>query len=299
MRPADASDAVLYEVNLDADAAIEAPFDTWLRDHVADVLQFDGFLAAEILADPDPPPGRARRSVLYRLRDRAALDLYLREQAEPMQRRGRELFGDRFTATRRTLAHREEFIRGTVSTENCLNCGEVLTGQHCAHCGQRSRVRVLSLGGLLRDLLGDLTDFDSRIWRTLRPLAFKPGWLTTEYLRGRRTLYTPPVRMYLILSVVFFLATSIGADPGGAIEFGPGVSSNGDAGSGSGAQPVPGPALSAEQRRIIEAIASKLPPTQQAEARRDLERDIASMQPEAVERMARLASDPCGPDNLK
>ena len=177
--------SVIYEVNLEADAAIEAPFDTWLRDHVADMLQFDGFLAAELLADETAPPGRIRRIVQYRLRDQAALDRYLRDHAPTMRQHGVTLFGDRFTAGRRTLAHREEFVRGQFSTENCLNCGEVLRGQHCSHCGQRARVRVLSLTGLLRDLVGDLMDWDSRVWRTLIPLAFRPGVLTDEYLKGR------------------------------------------------------------------------------------------------------------------
>jgi hypothetical protein len=90
----------------------------------------------------------------------------------------------------------------------------VLTGQHCAHCGQPATVRVLSLWGLLKDVLGDALDMDSRLWRTLRPLALRPGWLTQEFLRGRRARYTPPFRMYLILSVTFFLLASMGADPG-------------------------------------------------------------------------------------
>jgi hypothetical protein len=219
VRPNDDNESVLYEVNLDAEAAIEAPFDTWLRDHIADMLQLEGFLSAEILNDASAPPGRVRRIVQYRLRNQAALDRYVTERAPAMRQRGIELFGDRFTANRRSLEHREEFIRGAVSTENCLNCGEVLTGQHCSHCGQRARVRVLSLGGLLRDLFGDLVDWDSRIWRTLFPLAFRPGMLTSEYLRGRRTYYTPPFRMYLTLSVVFFLATQVGATPGQGIRF--------------------------------------------------------------------------------
>jgi hypothetical protein len=214
---AEEQETVIYEVNLEADAAIEAPFDTWLRDHVADMLQLPGFLSAEVLVDAATPSGRVRRTVQYRLRSQADLDRYLREHAPRMRQHGVALFGERFTAERRTLAHREEFIRGQVSTENCLNCGEVLTGQHCAHCGQRAKVRVLSLGSLLRDLFGDLTEFDSRIWRTLVPLAFRPGLLTAEYLRGRRTHYTPPFRMYLVLSVVFFLATSLGANPGDAM----------------------------------------------------------------------------------
>ena len=68
---------VIYEVNLEADADLAGPFDTWLRDHVADMLQLEGFRSAEILDDPAAPPGRIRRIVQYRLRDRAALEHYL------------------------------------------------------------------------------------------------------------------------------------------------------------------------------------------------------------------------------
>jgi len=209
---------LIYEVNLEADAAIEAAFDTWLRDHIADMLQLPGFRAAEILDDRSAPSGRIRRTVQYRLADQASLDAYLALHAPRMRARGVELFGDRYTAERRVLAHREDFITGAVSTENCPNCGEVLTGQHCSHCGQRAKVQVISLWGLVKDFLGDVFDWDSRVWRTLRPLAFRPGLLTQEYLRGRRAHYTPPFRMYLILSVVFFLMASI-FDPGKDIAF--------------------------------------------------------------------------------
>ena len=214
MGPNDDNEYVLYEVTLEADAAIAAPFDTWLRDHIADMLQLGGFLSSEILEDAAAPAGRIRRIVQYRLRNQAALDAYLRDEAPRMRAHGIARFGDRFTAERRILAHREEFIRGAVSTENCLNCGEVLTGQHCSHCGQRAKVRVLSFASLMRDLFGDLMDWDSRVWRTLRPLVLKPGVLTVEFLRGKRTFYSPPFRMYLIVSVVFFLAASFSADPG-------------------------------------------------------------------------------------
>lgn len=210
---------VIYEVNLEADAAIEGPFDTWLRDHIADLLQLPGFLSAEVLADAAPREGRVRRTVQYRLKDQAALDDYLANHAPRMRSTGVALFGDRYTAERRVLAHREEFIRGKVSTENCLNCGEVLTGQHCAHCGQRARVRVLSLWGMTRDLLDDVLDWDARIWRTLRPLAFKPGKLTQDYLRGRRASYTPPFRMYFLLSVAFFVVATAGENPGSSLHF--------------------------------------------------------------------------------
>ena len=210
---------VVYEVDLEADAAIEAPFDTWLRDHIADVLQFPGFLSAEVLADTASVPGKIRRTVHYRLSDQAALDDYLRDHASHMHATGITRFGEQASERPRSMAQREEFIRGKVSTENCLNCGEVLTGQHCSHCGQRATVRVLSMWGMLRDLLGDITNFDSRFWRTLLPLAFRPGVLTQDYLRGRRASYTPPFRMYLILSVAFFLLATLGGNPGSDLTF--------------------------------------------------------------------------------
>ena len=88
---------------------------------------------------------------------------------------------------------------------DCLNCGARLRGQYCGDCGQRATSRLISLWELLRDGFGDLLDLDSRLWQTLRPLLIRPGLLTLDYLQGRRARYMPPFRMYLVLSVVFFI----------------------------------------------------------------------------------------------
>ena len=88
---------------------------------------------------------------------------------------------------------------------NCLNCGTELRGQYCGSCGQRARGRLISLWELLQDAFGDLFELDSRLWRTLIPLLLRPGRLTKDYLEGRRARYMPPFRMYLVLSVVFFV----------------------------------------------------------------------------------------------
>ena len=88
---------------------------------------------------------------------------------------------------------------------NCLNCGTELRGQYCGSCGQRARGRLISLWELLQDAFGDLFEIDSRLWRTLIPLLIRPGKLTLDYLEGRRARYMPPFRMYLVLSVVFFV----------------------------------------------------------------------------------------------
>jgi hypothetical protein len=89
--------------------------------------------------------------------------------------------------------------------QQCLNCGADLAGQYCGQCGQRATNRLISLWELMRDAFGDMFELDSRLWRTLIPLMLRPGRLTSDYLRGRRMRYMPPFRMYLVLSLLFFL----------------------------------------------------------------------------------------------
>ncbi len=88
---------------------------------------------------------------------------------------------------------------------NCLNCGAALAGQYCGRCGQRATSRLISIFELLRDAFGDLFELDSRLWRTVVPLLIRPGQLTKDYLEGRRARYMPPFRMYLVLSLIFFV----------------------------------------------------------------------------------------------
>jgi hypothetical protein len=310
VQPLDDNRTVVYEVGLEADADIAGPFDTWLRDHIADMLQFDGFHSAEILDDDSAPAGRIRRIVQYRLRNHAALDDYLANHAPRMRAEGVARFGNRFSATARVLPHREEFVRGAVSTENCLNCGEVLTGQHCSHCGQPAKVRVLSLWGLIKDVIGDVLDADSRVWRTLWPLAFRPGLLTQEFLRGRRARYTPPFRMYLVLSLVFFVLASL-SDPGSevAVQVDDG-GTNIRLGDGGGAgdetttvpattPPAPKEALDADTSKLVDQLVSRMPEQERARIRSDLERNLVTASPEERAAVAKFIADPCGEDNFK
>ncbi len=92
-----------------------------------------------------------------------------------------------------------------VDRPNCLNCGAPLSGQYCGQCGQRASGRLISLFELTRDAFGDMFELDSRLWRTLIPLLIRPGQLTRDYLEGRRARYMPPFRMYLVLSLIFFI----------------------------------------------------------------------------------------------
>jgi Protein of unknown function (DUF3667) len=87
----------------------------------------------------------------------------------------------------------------------CANCGAPLTGEYCATCGQRYEPHVHTLKHFAAEAFESITHADSRVWRTFGYLLTRPGLLTREFLNGRRVSYLPPFRLYLVISVVFFL----------------------------------------------------------------------------------------------
>jgi hypothetical protein len=95
-----------------------------------------------------------------------------------------------------------------IEPARCKNCDAVLLGRFCVNCSQAADVHVPTTMQLVHELLEGLTHSDSRLWRTLTTLWFKPGKLTQEFVAGKRLAYLPPFRLYLILSIVFFLFTS-------------------------------------------------------------------------------------------
>lgn len=91
---------------------------------------------------------------------------------------------------------------------HCLNCQSSLKGEYCHRCGQRAGRRELSFAGLMGEIADELFNWDSRLWRTLVPLLFRPGFLSAEFMAGRRSRYVPPLRLYLIISFLLFLVIS-------------------------------------------------------------------------------------------
>lgn len=94
----------------------------------------------------------------------------------------------------------------TTLPRHCLNCGMELQGHFCHRCGQKDQNRRLPLKALLHDVFHDLWHLDHKILESLRLLCFRPGFLTAEYLSGRRIRHVPPFRLYVILSFALFMA---------------------------------------------------------------------------------------------
>ncbi len=90
-------------------------------------------------------------------------------------------------------------------SKKCENCKAPLSGPFCANCGQEADSTLKYFWVVILHLLDDIFSFDSRASRTLVPLIARPAFLTNEYFAGRRVHYVPPLRLYLFISIVFFI----------------------------------------------------------------------------------------------
>jgi Protein of unknown function (DUF3667) len=87
----------------------------------------------------------------------------------------------------------------------CLNCGTETTGRYCPACGQENIEPKQSVWHLITHFFSDLTHFDGKFFITVKDLFAKPGFLSREYMMGRRVSYLDPIRMYIFTSAIFFL----------------------------------------------------------------------------------------------
>ena len=96
-------------------------------------------------------------------------------------------------------------------TETCPNCGSDRPDRFCSHCGQNDRDYMRGLWSVVYEFFREMFELDSRLFRTVKSLLFRPGHLSSEFSRNRRAAYMSPVRLYLFTSFVFFLVLSISA----------------------------------------------------------------------------------------
>ncbi|TLX45558.1 hypothetical protein C1E24_18380 [Pseudoalteromonas phenolica] len=93
---------------------------------------------------------------------------------------------------------------------NCKNCQALLSedSKFCSQCGQSIKSTRQPLIPFIKESVHELLDIDGRLSRTLKTLCTKPGLASYEYEHGMRAKYTPPLRLYLVVSVIFFLLFS-------------------------------------------------------------------------------------------
>lgn len=92
----------------------------------------------------------------------------------------------------------------------CPNCGAVAGRSFCPECGQaRAHDLHVPFGEVAAEAIQETIGLESRLAATVPALLFRPGAVTADYLAGRRARYSSPLRVYLVASVVYFLAAAL------------------------------------------------------------------------------------------
>jgi hypothetical protein len=100
----------------------------------------------------------------------------------------------------------------------CPNCYHPDPGDYCPQCGQKQAERRMTVRQLGAEFLDDQFGVNRRLPKTLKLLLFKPGFLTAEYFDGRVQQYIPPLRLYLVTSLIFFALFLVGESGGVSID---------------------------------------------------------------------------------
>jgi hypothetical protein len=102
---------------------------------------------------------------------------------------------------------------GHGASGDCLNCGAALAAdaRFCSQCGQDTANHPPSLFEFAHEFISHYIAVEGTLWKSLWGLMARPGFLTREYLAGRKQRYVLPLRLLLTLGLLFFLALKFAA----------------------------------------------------------------------------------------
>jgi len=92
---------------------------------------------------------------------------------------------------------------------NCKNCGKIIEGNYCSHCGQNSKVGKINLSNFLNEVSESVFQINRGLFYTLRELFVRPGHSVNEFLTGRRKNHFKPVAYVFTFSTLYFLISRL------------------------------------------------------------------------------------------
>lgn len=93
---------------------------------------------------------------------------------------------------------------------SCPSCCTDLQGRFCHDCGEKQfHPHDLAVGHFAAHALHEITHLDAKVFGTVRYLFTRPGFLTAEYVAGRRSRYMKPLSLFLVSVALLFFADSI------------------------------------------------------------------------------------------
>ena len=90
----------------------------------------------------------------------------------------------------------------------CATCGTHYEGNYCPRCGQSAKIGRYSFKNALLLYL-DVWGLGNRgMFRSIRDLLLRPGYMIRDYLRGMQMAYFPPFKMFFLLIALSLLVNS-------------------------------------------------------------------------------------------
>lgn len=90
-------------------------------------------------------------------------------------------------------------------THQCATCGTQFQGNFCPRCGQSSKIGRYSFKNAFLLFL-DVWGLGNRgMFRTIRDLILRPGYMIRDYLQGMQMAYFPPFQMFFLLIALSLL----------------------------------------------------------------------------------------------
>jgi hypothetical protein len=106
---------------------------------------------------------------------------------------------------------------------HCPNCDHRLApwDHYCSQCGQHAQNHPPTLWEFVHEWIAHYVAAEGVLWKSLWGLMARPGFLTLEYLAGRRRRYVLPLRLVLTLGLVFFLLLKLSVSPTDMVQLDP------------------------------------------------------------------------------
>ena len=95
----------------------------------------------------------------------------------------------------------------TEEEHECLNCHEHYVGRFCPRCGQAATTDRFSMKVAAENFADAYGMGERGMFRTMRDLILRPGYLILDYLRGMRISYYAPFKMFFLLFALSTLVT--------------------------------------------------------------------------------------------
>lgn len=91
----------------------------------------------------------------------------------------------------------------------CKNCDQVVDGNFCTHCGQKTKVDKINLPNFLNEVSETVFQVNRGLFYTIKELFVRPGHCIREYLSGKRKYHYKPIAYAFTLSAIYFLISKL------------------------------------------------------------------------------------------